>query len=536
MAIVMKHIKGVCCLLLSFLLLCLCGACGDGYKNDGAFTYLLARNVDNLDPQTASGESAWVVIGSVFEGLCRIDEDGQVVPGVAKKWEANYDDTEFTFYLRGGAKWSDGTPVTADDFVFAMQRALRPETATPSVDDLFILRGAREVYNKEIPESSLGVFAKDELTLVVQLEKSYADFPALTAGSHYMPCNRAYFEESAGHYGLSSEYLITNGPFTFTNRYSWVTESGKRAISLSRSESYKGPHEVRPASLQFLIDYDPALLENPVESLASGQADILTLSQSLAEQAEAQGGHVQVLDDAGTGLLLNPRAQSLEEPVVREMFLKTLDRQSLLDRRRDKEAQEAMGIMPSCVVWNTSSYYADGARLYAQQDDTVLERLPSLLEMLEQEKLPSISVLCPDDPESVDIANGFLVSWNQKLGNAFNIQPLPEEEMKSRVASGDYEAALYTLRAGGTTPYQVLKSFESTSYPSLLEDEEFDAQLHSLTFELSSYRRLENYLLESYIFYPLFSDKTYYAAGPGTRGIAASPDLSVNFITARKKG
>ena len=89
MAIVMKHIKGVCCLLLSFLLLCLCGACGDGYKNDGAFTYLLARNVDNLDPQTASGESAWVVISSVFEALSRIDEDGQVLPALAKNREAN---------------------------------------------------------------------------------------------------------------------------------------------------------------------------------------------------------------------------------------------------------------------------------------------------------------------------------------------------------------------------------------------------------------------------------------------------------------
>lgn len=532
----MRRLKQGALLFLSVLLASLCAACGDGFELDGEFTYLLPQNIDTLDPQTASGEPAWVVISSLFEGLCRIDEDGQVVPGVAKKWEANAENTQFTFYLRGGAKWSDGSPVTADDFVFAVQRALRPETATPSVDDLFILKGARQVYNKEIPESALGVEARDELTLVVQLEKSYADFPALTAGSHYMPCNRKYFEESAGHYGLGSEYLITNGPFTFSSAYSWVTEYGKRSIGLSRNSQYKGPHEVRPASLTFLIDYDSALLDDPVAALVNGSVDILTMSDTLAQLAEEQGCAVQVLDDAVTGLLLNPRSEVLEYVTTREIFFKSLDRQALLERREDPEAAEAMGIMPNCVVWNTSSYYADGARMYAQPDDTVLERLPSLLEMLEMEQMPPISVICPDDAESVEIANGFLVSWNNKLGNAFNIEPMPEEEMKSRIAAGDYDAALYTLRAGGTTPYQVLKAFESTSYPSLLESEEFDAGLHSLSFELASYRSLEGMLMENYVFYPLFSDKTYYVTSPATRGIAAAPDLSVNFITAKKKG
>ncbi len=529
----MKRVRTGFFLLAAVLLACL-GGCGDSFRADASFTYLLPQNIDTLDPQTASGEPSWVIISSIFEGLCRIDEDGQVVPGVAKRWESNHDSTEFTFHLRGGAKWSNGTPVTADDFVFAMQRALRPETATPSVDDLFILKGARSLYNGEIPESALGVYAKDELTLVVQLEKSYADFPALTAGSHYMPCSRAYFEGSAGHYGLGSEYLITNGPFTFSSPYAWQTEAGSRAISLSRSDNYKGQHQVQPQSLTFLIDYDSALLEDPVAALVNGSVDVLTLPETQAAQAEKQGCAVQVLDDAVTGLLLNPRSDILAYPTTREMFFKTLDRQALLDRRADKNSNEAMGIMADCVVWNTSSYYADGAKLFAQQDDSVVERLPSLLEMLEVEQMPSISVLCPDDQESVDIANGFIVSWNNKLGNAFNIEPLPDDEFESRIAAGDYDAALYTLRAGGTTPYQVLKSFESTSYPSLMEDEEFDASLHSLTFELSSYRQLETSLMERYVFYPLFSDKTYYVTGPDTRGISGAPDLSVNFITAKK--
>lgn len=521
------------CLLLAFT----CSACGDGgYKSDMSFTYILSQDVSSLDPQTASGPASGMVIDSIFEGLCRIDEEGEAVPGAAKSWDKNNDATVFTFHLRNGAKWSNGAELTADDFLFAIQRALRPETSTPAVDDLFVIRNARAVYTGELEESSLGVRAEDDRTLVIELEKSYPDFPALTAGSHYMPCNRAYFEESSGHYGLSSDYLITNGPFTFSNIYSWKTDYGKRAISLSRSENYQGAQKVLPAELTFLIDYADTIDTDPVTALVNGDVDILTLPENTAKEAAGRGCGVEALDDAVTGLLLNPQTSSLELPAARELFIKTLDRQALLDRRQDKNSTEASGIMPDCVRWNGEPYYSDGAKVFAQQDDSATQMISSLLEMLKLEQLPSITVICPDDEESINIANGFLVSWNSKLGNAFNIEPMPDAEFQSRVAAGDYEAALYTLRAGGTSPYEVLKAFESTSSPTLLQSDEYDAALHSLTFDLPSYRDLENRIQENYVFYPLFSDRTYYVTNPNTRGITASPDMGVDFSAARKKG
>lgn len=59
-------------------------------------------------------------------------------------------------------------------------------------------------------------------------------------GAHYMPCSQAYFESCQGHYGLSSQYLLTNGPFTFGSAYAWQTDSGKRSITVSRSDTYRG--------------------------------------------------------------------------------------------------------------------------------------------------------------------------------------------------------------------------------------------------------------------------------------------------------
>ena len=123
--------KRIVSVLLCALLLCLCAGCGS-YKADASFTYLLEQNVTSLDPQTASNSAAELVISSLFEGLCRIDEDGEAIPGVARSWEANSDSTEFTFHLRRNAQWSDGTPLTAQDFVYGITRpSPLPQAAPP---------------------------------------------------------------------------------------------------------------------------------------------------------------------------------------------------------------------------------------------------------------------------------------------------------------------------------------------------------------------------------------------------------------------
>lgn len=348
--------KRIVSVLLCALLLCLCAGCGS-YKADASFTYLLEQNVTSLDPQTASNSAAELVISSLFEGLCRIDEDGEAIPGVARSWEANSDSTEFTFHLRRNAQWSDGTPLTAQDFVYGITRALSPATgSTPG--DLLLIRGAKSFAAGEGDASTLGVVAEDEHTLIIRLEKSNPDFPALTAGAHYMPCSQAYFESCQGHYGLSSQYLLTNGPFTFGSAYAWQTDSGKRSITVSRSDTYRGERRVQAASVTFLIDYDEAYETDPVTALTSGEVDILTLTETQAQQAQEAGCGVIALDDAVTGLLLNPASDKLSDATLRSLFFKTLNRQDLLAQRGD--AVEAQGIMPACVLWDGEPYYGPG--------------------------------------------------------------------------------------------------------------------------------------------------------------------------------
>lgn len=87
------------CILFSILLLAGLSACSGGYQSGMEFTYALPQNVDTLDPQTASRQSSFQVIGSIFQGLCGIDDQGEVVPGAARKWDVNEDSTQFTFQI-----------------------------------------------------------------------------------------------------------------------------------------------------------------------------------------------------------------------------------------------------------------------------------------------------------------------------------------------------------------------------------------------------------------------------------------------------
>ena len=130
-----------------------------------------------------------------------------------------------------------------------------------------------------------------------------------------MPCSQADFESCQGHYGLSSQYLLTNGPFTFGSAYAWQTDSGKRSITVSRSDTYRGERRVQAAQRHLPHRLRRGLRDRHlVTALTSGEVDILTFGlEAQAQQAQEAGCGVIALDDAVTGLLLNPASDKLSD-------------------------------------------------------------------------------------------------------------------------------------------------------------------------------------------------------------------------------
>ena len=520
-------------LLLSLFMgiLCLAG-CGTGaYQEEMDFTYALPTSITSLDPQTCKLNAEKTVISFIFEGLCRLDSTGAAIPGVAAGWQANTEYTRFTFHLREGACWSTGEPVVAEDFVFGVRRSLKPDSKALGIESMFIIKNAREVNAGEAEVETLGVYAPDSHTVVFDLNVSYEDFPKLTAGARFMPCQQKFFEDTVGHYGMDCVYTLTNGPFTFATNYAWDPDI---SLQLARTNLHVAEEPVLPGTITLLLTDESVNLSDPVKALVEEEVDLLGLGEAQIEEAKENNCEIITLHDTVYGLLINTKDELLQHLSVREIYIDAIDRKEVISRMGE-QYEEALGIMPRCVMWAGKPYQQSDQIMYAKQDKGVLNNIGPIISSLDLEELPSIKIICLDDEYSKHLANGIIVSWNQNLPNMFNLEPLDRESYFERLAAGDYQAALYSFSANGTTPLSVFSQFASTASPRLLEDEEYDSMLKSFSFTRDACQQLEQALLDAYIYYPIHYTRSYYGVNPKVKGIIVTADLGPDFTGAVKR-
>lgn len=163
--------------------------------------YLVRANdaeAATLDPAKAEGMPEMHILRDLFEGLVIQDRDGNIIPGVAESWETK-DNQTFIFHLRHNAKWSNGDPVTADDFVYALRRAVDPQLASPNVWYLKMtsIKNIGDISEGKKPVEDLGVTAPDKYTLRFELDSKVPYFVAMTGHTSMMPVHKESVEKSA---------------------------------------------------------------------------------------------------------------------------------------------------------------------------------------------------------------------------------------------------------------------------------------------------------------------------------------------------
>ncbi len=179
------------------------------------FTYRQLDEFSSLDPQIVEDVSGSEVIRDLFEGLLNQDAEGNLVPGVATRWEASDDKMTYTFYLRDNAKWSNGDPVTANDFVYAWRRAADPATASPYswYMDLMALENVGAILAGEKDPSELGVRAIDDTTLEVSLNTPLPYFAQMVTHATTFPSPQKVIEEFGDDW-TKPENIVSNGAYT----------------------------------------------------------------------------------------------------------------------------------------------------------------------------------------------------------------------------------------------------------------------------------------------------------------------------------
>lgn len=171
------------------------------------------------DPSVASDAASFTVFGQTMEGLYALDKNDTPVPAISVgKPKISEDGKHYTFQLRKDARWSNGDPVTANDFVFAWRRAVDPNTGSEYAGIFSgVIKNASEVISGDAKPEELGVEADGDYTLKVDLEQPVEYFDSLLAFGTFLPLNEKFVKEKGEKFGTNSDNMLANGPFVLTD-------------------------------------------------------------------------------------------------------------------------------------------------------------------------------------------------------------------------------------------------------------------------------------------------------------------------------
>lgn len=357
----MKKSKLSLLLILTLVLSMFLAACsGGGDKNEGKETdkggekaaeeqladeqvlnVLESSEIPAMDSVLAEDTIGFTMISATQEGLYRLDPDQKVIPGIAEAApEFSADNTVLTIKLKKDVKWADGSPVTAKDFVYAWQRSINAETASP-YGPYFMegkIKGASEVVEatkakvekkeKVTPEdlAPLGIKALDDYTLEITLVRpipfieSYLTFPL------FYPQNQKFVEAQGDKYASSAANLLSNGPFKMTK---WDGPTATEWV-LEKNETYWNAKNVALTKINFNVSKDPQASAN---AFTAGEADITPkLAQAaILSQYEGDPALLQYQEPSIFWIKMNQTIPALKNENIRRAIALSVDKQALVD-------------------------------------------------------------------------------------------------------------------------------------------------------------------------------------------------------------
>ena len=390
----------------------------------------IGSEVETLDPNTAESVGAHTVTDDLFEGLTATDNHGAVVPGVAEKWEQQDPET-WIFHLRANAKWSNGGPVTAGDFVYGIQRLVDPKTASPyaTAYGVFLLNGLDVAAGKK-PLSALGVRAIDAHTLEIKTPNPVPFLPALMAGSNLGPVNAADVKKFGDNWTKPGN-MVSDGAYQLK---SWTVND--------RIVVVKNPYYWDAANVQLnQVTYLPVENEDTdVKMYQSGADDWVYLLPPGSYERLKQQYPKEIHNTPILGLRyfsLNTADPLLKDVRVREALSMVIDRELLVKRVMADGQVPVYGV----VVPGTTG--AEVGR-YAWADWTMQKRVTGAKKLLSEAGVAPGTTLhiAYNTSESNKRLTIFIASeWKSKLGLNAQADAMEFRVLLKQRHTGQYQVA-----------------------------------------------------------------------------------------------
>ena len=410
-----------------------------------------ASELATMDPSKVMDTIGGDMLNNTMEGLYRLGKDSKVEPGIATKTTVSKDNLTYTFTLRKNAKWSNGDPVTAKDFVYSWQRTVDPKTAA-SYSYLFSgIKNADDIVAGKKAPSTLGVKAVGKYKLVVNLEKQLPYFKLLMGFVVFAPQNQKAVEQYGSKYGTAAKYMCYDGPFKMTE---WTGTNLK--WKLVKNDNYWDKKNVKLSEINFSVNKSTTTSYNLYQSK---KLDETILSPEQAKQLSSNSDY-SVLKQARTSYLeFNQTEKKFQNKKIRQAISYAIDRKQLAEKVLGSGTLPCKGAVSQGLAKRGGKDFTDAAKTSTgvQFDKAKAKKL--LKEGLKEIGEDNLSfALLGDDTDNSKKITEFLQSQIEENlpGTKVSVQNIPFKTRVTRSQKGQFEVVVSSWGADFSDPISFL--------------------------------------------------------------------------------
>lgn len=538
-------------LIVGLAAIALVGCSSGGSGNDSSasgntINWTDASEITTGNSLQSSDSASFHLLGNIEEGLYVSMGNGQTEEGVVDgKPEISEDGKTYTYKIKDEAKWSNGDPVTAKDFVFAWQRLADPKVAAPYAYLMEgIFKDADKVIAGEISPDQLPVKAIDDKTLEVTYENAVPYLEDILAMAPFLPVNQKFYEEQGDKYGTNDSTILYNGPFTLQN---WNGTS--LTWDLVKNKDYWDADKVKTDKVHFQVTKENSTALNLFDS---GEIDYATLSGDYILQRQDDPNLKKLPEATNAYLKLNRERNGKETPLanknIRKAITQAIDVSSYLKDVTKDGSEVLPEFVPNQLATdpNTGKDFNEsvGEGLPSYDPKTANENFQKGLKEIGQDSI-TLEFLT-DDTEAAKRGAQFFQEQLQKnlKGLKINIVSVP---FKNRIAADkkqDFEIQLALWGADYADPINYLELFLSNSNNNGTgyADKEYDSLIGQARQEKDEKKRSKlltqaqrKLLIDDVVVAPLYQRTTNYLENPSVKNVKIfSVGSGLNFKYAEK--
>ncbi|MBA2174763.1 peptide ABC transporter substrate-binding protein [Halobacillus locisalis] len=513
---------------------------GSDSSAEQEITVTAKSEIPSMDPSLITDSVGFQWAGETIEGLYRLDENSQLTEGMAVDSSVSEDGLTHTFTIREDAVWSNGDPVTANDFVYSWRRAVDPDVGSEYGPYFLggVIKNATAVSNGEAAVEDLGVTAVDDKTLEVQLEKPVPYFKSMTVFVTFMPLNQSFVEEHGEDFATEAEYTLSNGPFKMTewnHGEGWVVE---------KNDDYWDADTVQLEKINAKVIKEIATGVNLYES---GQIDQTELNAEFVDQYRTNEAFNVAEKPYLYFLKFNQDAnEALANVDARKAISMAIDRQSLVDVILNDGSVPAEGYVPSNFVSmpesNEDFRDAQGP-LVESNEEKAKEHWAKAKEALGTEEV-TIELMGDDTGTSKNVLAYYKDQLETKLdGLTINLVEVPFKERVRRDSASEFEIEAATWGPDYVDPNTYLNMYLTGGQNNNMNysNPEYDALIEKANGEFAQdpVKRYETFLeaeqmllTEDAAVAPIYQDAKAQLFRPSIKGVfttATGPEFEFKW-------